>query len=254
MIWGLKSSDILTDFKLTYKRFGDRSVLIEWPQEIDKKTLQNVLRFKEVLKNHYIKREVYINNAYNSLLINYDCSIENIYNEISILKTLYLEQKIEFKIKPKRWKIPVCYNALFGLDLEEISVKNNLKKEAVIKLHSNPIYTIYFIGFLPGFLYLGGLDKKLHIPRRSNPRLKVEKGSVAIGGYQTGVYPSESPGGWNIIGNSPINFFDNSKQRPCFAKAGDEIQFVPVTIEEHIDIMILVESGVYQIESEVIDG
>lgn len=241
-------------FKLTYKPFGERALLIEWPQKIDAKMLENVLSFKESVKNHYIKEGVYINSAYNSLLISYKHTIENIYNEISILKELYLEQESKFKTKIKRWKIPVCYDALFGIDLGEISIQNNITKEAVIGLHSNTIYTVFFIGFLPGFLYLGGLDEKLHIPRKMSPRLKVEKGSVAIGGSQTGVYPSESPGGWNIIGNTPINFFDTSKSRPCFAKAGDEIQFIPVTIEEHIDIMILVESGVYQIESEVIDG
>lgn len=243
----------MSDYKLTYKRFNERSILIEWPQKIDNRVLQDVLNFKEIIKNHYLKDKVHVSNAYVSLLIRYNFTIENVYSEISILKALYLESDNAISVSSKRWKIPVCYDTLFGLDLEEISSTNSITKNAIIELHSNSIYTVYFIGFLPGFLYLGGLDKKLHIPRRSHPRLKVEKGSVAIGGYQTGIYPSESPGGWNIIGNSPINFFDSSKKNPCFAKAGDQIQFVPVTIEEHIDIMILVESGVYQIESEVIN-
>ena len=112
---------------------------------------------------------------------------------------------------------------------------------------------IYFIGFLPGFLYLGGLDERLFTPRKSTPRLRIEKGAVAIGGKQTGIYPQESPGGWNIIGNSPIQFFDNSKNTPCFAKAGDKLQFYSITLKEHHDIKVLVDAGVFQLESEEID-
>ena len=106
---------------------------------------------------------------------------------------------------------------------------------------------------MPGFLYLGGLNKTLHTPRKSTPRLDIKKGAVAIGGNQTGVYPNPSPGGWNIIGNSPINFFDVSKETPCFAKPGDAIQFYPISINEHLDIKTLVDANVYQIEREVLN-
>ena len=156
------------------------------------------------------------------------------------------------KVKSVLWKIPVCYDAVFGIDLEAISKEKNLSKEEIIKRHSQAIYTVYFIGFLPGFLYLGGLDESLHVPRKSTPRLQIEKGAVAIGGNQTGVYPTESPGGWNIIGNSPIEFFNPKLETPCFAKAGDKISFKPITIQEFKTIKILVEAGVYQIESEVL--
>ena len=105
---------------------------------------------------------------------------------------------------------------------------------------------------MPGFLYLGGLNNALNFPRKSTPRLQIHKGAVGIGGNQTGIYPSQSPGGWNIIGNSPIKFFDVSKNRPCFAKSGDKIQFYPITIKKHKDITALVDAGVYQLESEVL--
>ena len=239
-------------YKLTYKPFGSHSILIEWPQKIDKNILNDVIFYKNELKKHYIKEKVYINNAYNSLLISYDNNIENIYNEFSSLKSIYSGHIDDNPNAHKCWKMPVCYDSVFGLDLDIISTQNNLSNQDIIRLHSETIYTVYFLGFLPGFLYLGGLDEKLYFPRKAIPRLKVEKGSVAIGGNQTGIYPCESPGGWNIIGNSPVNLFDMSKEIPCFAKAGDKIQFVPVSLEQHIDIMILVESGVYQIESEVI--
>ena len=143
---------------------------------------------------------------------------------------------------------------LFGVDLEVISKEKGLTKEQIITLHSASVYTVYFIGFLPGFLYLGGLNEKLHIPRKSTPRLQIKKGSVAIGGNQTGVYPNESPGGWNIIGNTPISFFDVSKDKPCFAKAGDGIVFHSISVKEHADIMTLMHQNTFKLESEVMSG
>jgi inhibitor of KinA len=151
----------------------------------------------------------------------------------------------------KLWKIPVCYEDQFAPDLTELSEKKKLKKEKVIELHNSVVYDVYFIGFLPGFLYLGGLDKKLHYKRRGKPRRKVQSGDIGIAGDQTGVYPRVSPGGWNIIGNSPLKYFDVKQFPPCFAVAGDKVQFVPIGIEEHEKIKKEVESGVYVPKSEI---
>jgi len=244
----------LDTFQLTYKPYGERSILVEWPAEINVNILQDILKFKNKIGNHFFESKIEVKSAYNSLLISYDAAIENINDKILRLKALYLAQEIINKPVFKLWKIPVCYDEEFGLDLEAISIQNKLSKQAIIKRHSDTLYTVYFIGFLPGFLYLGGLDKKLHVPRKSTPQLQVKKGSVAIGGDQTGIYPNESPGGWNIIGNSPINFFDPTKDDPCFAKTGDKIQFVPIDIKAYHDISILVKEDLYQLESEVIDG
>lgn len=241
-------------FKLKYKTYGDRSVLIEWPSEIDENILKDVLLFKNKLLKHYIKLKVEVRHAYNSILITYDTAIGNAYDEFEIIKQVYQSQ-IEIKnIIFTLWKIPVCYDEGFALDLDEICTTKNSSKSEIIRLHSSVIYTVYFVGFLPGFLYLGGLDSFLKFPRKSIPRLHVKKGAVAIGGNQTGVYPISSPGGWNIIGNSPINFFNSEHERPCFAQSGDKIQFYPVDLKTYHDISRLVEAGVYQLESEVIDG
>ncbi len=241
-------------FQLTYKSYGERSILVEWPPEISENILHDLLNFKKILQNQLFASKIEVKSAYNSLLITYGIGIENIYDEISTLKSLYLSEKIVEKNYYKLWKIPVCYDDEFALDLDEISNQKKLSKQDIIKLHSSVIYTVYFIGFLPGFLYLGGLDEKLYCPRKSTPRQRIEKGSVGIGGNQTGIYPNVSPGGWNIIGNSPISFFDASSAVPCFAKAGDKIQFVPVNLKEYRDISSLVEAGVYLLESEVIHG
>lgn len=241
----------MKDFKLKYKAFGERSILIEWPSKIDTSILNDLLLFKIAIENENIKAIVEVKSAYSSILISYHDTIDDVYGEIMTLKALYFARVSLKKSAYKLWRIPVCYDDDFALDLEKISAQSKLSKTDIIALHSKSMYTVYFIGFLPGFLYLGGLDERLHFPRKSSPRLNVKKGAVAIGGSQTGVYPNESPGGWNLIGNSPISFFDVSKKEPCFAKAGDKIQFYEVSKSEYDNIKALVDAGVFLIESEV---
>jgi len=120
-------------------------------------------------------------------------------------------------------------------------------------MHSNNIYTVFFMGFLPGFMYLGGLDERLFFNRKPNPRLHIAKGSVAIGGKQTGVYPSKSAGGWNIIGRTPISFFNIKDEIPCFTKAGDKIKFVPISLDEYHRIEKRIVKNTYTISKTVID-
>ncbi len=239
-------------YKLTYKPFGERAVLIEWPAVIDENTLLDISLFKEKIKNEDLEYIVEIRNAYDSLLVVYVKELISFRNILNKFGELYHQEKKHFKLRPKLWKIPVCYDDIFAIDLNEMALEKGVSKDTIIKLHAKAVYTVYFIGFLPGFMYLGGLDKKLHTPRKSTPRLKIPKGAVAIGGEQTGIYPSESPGGWNIIGNSPIEFFNPKNNIPCFANAGDRIVFNPISIKAYKDITTLVEAGVYQLESEVI--
>ncbi|GAA3630305.1 5-oxoprolinase subunit PxpB [Flavivirga jejuensis] len=241
-------------YKLTYKPFGERSVLIEWPAVIDEHTLSDIIIFKEKIKNNDIKGVIELRSAYNSLLVVYDIVFKSLENSIDTLKQLYIQRSDDVKFTQKQWKIPVCYDATFAIDLEQMSLEKDLSKTSIITLHSKTVYTVYFIGFLPGFMYLGGLNEKLHMSRKATPRLKIEKGAVAIGGKQTGVYPSHSPGGWNIIGNSPIAFFNPNNNVPCFVNAGDKIIFKPISLKEYKDIKTLVDAGVYQLESEVLDG
>ncbi len=253
MIITLKFNDILNDFELQYKPFGEHSILIEWPQIISENILENVLTYKQNIEKYNFEQKVYVKSAYNSILITYDVAINNIYDEILVLKSLYLDIKDKNKVAFKLWKIPVCYDLEFGIDLEELSKEKNISILEIIKQHSKRNYRVYFLGFLPGFLYLGGLDNQLHFPRKSNPRLKVNKGSVAIGGSQTGIYPNESPGGWNIIGNTPLNLFNVKNQNPCFAQAGDQIQFISVSKREYTLIASKVEKNSYVLESEVLN-
>lgn len=241
-------------FKITYKPFGERSILIEWPTVINDEIINEIIQFKRIIEYSNVKSIIELKTAYNSLLVVYCAICKNFKNEVFWLQNLYETMEIHDDKVSVLWKIPVCYDAVFGIDLDVISQEKRMSKEAVIKLHSNAVYTVYFIGFLPGFLYLGGLNASINMPRKATPRLKIERGAVAIGGSQTGVYPSESPGGWNVIGNSPVLFFNPQLDEPCFAKAGDRIRFQPVSLQEHETIKFLVEAGDYYIENEVFYG
>lgn len=221
---------------MTYKRYGDRGLLIEWPTNIDESTLADILQFKQRIGSSYKRSLEDIVIGYHSLTLIYDRAILDVTAEIEVLSSLYT-QPIHVPSTPQLlWDIPVCYDRAFGLDLETVAEYSEISTEEVIRLHSEPIYKVYFIGFLPGFLYLGGLDQRLTVPRRPDSRLKVPQGSVAIGGSQTGIYPQDSAGGWNIIGRTPYSFFNTQQAQPCFAKSGDCIRFVPIALAEYQDL------------------
>lgn len=134
---------------------------------------------------------------------------------------------------PRTVEIPVCYGGAFGPDLEAVAEAHGLSPAAVIRRHGRPLYRVYFLGFLPGFAYLGGLPASLATPRRATPRIAVPAGSVGIAGAQTGVYPIESPGGWQIIGQTPSCLFDPARRPPALLRAGDRVKFTAVTAEEY---------------------
>ncbi len=225
-------------FQLTYKLFGRSAILVEWPANISQEIIQDIISFERQVKEIDSILDTII--AYNSLLIRYQNPIIDKELTISQLKKIYAASSYLIKQDQFLWQIPVCYDVSFGIDLEEIANKKKCSVAEIIRLHTEGDYLVYFIGFQPGFLYLGGLHQTLHVSRKSNPRLRVDKGSVAIGGIQTGIYPQNSSGGWNIIGKSPLNFFDINASEPCFAKPGDRIKFVAVDIHTF-----------YQIEREV---
>jgi inhibitor of KinA len=167
------------------------------------------------------------------------------------LQSIYEENNFsadELEKNKTIWEIPVCYDVEFGIDLPFLSAEKKLSIKELISIHSNAIYTVYGIGFLPGFLYLGGLSEKLHHPRRDTPRLEVPKGAVAIGGNQTGIYPQISPGGWQIIGKTPISVFDAKRELPCLIKPGDEIKFKSISKDEFDIIKLDFSAEIYELK------
>ena len=232
--------------KPTISRFGDHGILIRYPQKIDRK-----IHFKLTQLTHFLTREY--SEIIEGFTIAYHESAFYFNSEILIDETIEkLEEKLndvnlfeEIKKKSSIFHIPVCYEAPFSLDIEEISKIKKKKVSSIIDLHTKPVYPIYFIGFSPGFPYLGGLNKKIAFPRKASPRKKVSAGSVGIAGAQTGVYPNESPGGWNIIGRSPLHFFDVKNENPSLLKAGDYVQFEAIDYAEYKQIEKQIKSGTY---------
>lgn len=238
---------------LEYKNFGDKAVLIVWEEKISPEIINDINGYKEAIFKRKKEQIIDFIIGYNSLVLKYN-EIINFNNEILELKVIYNELNIQNSIVKYLWTIPVCYDLEYGFDLSNMSKKLGVSVEKIIALHSSAMYTVYFVGFLPGFLYLGGLDATLELNRKSTPQLKVPKGSVAIGGKQTGIYPQDSPGGWHIIGKTPINFFNLENDFPCFAKSGDQLKFESVCKQEFQTIEIEISLGTYELsKTEIYD-
>lgn len=225
-------------FNLVFKPYGDKGVLIEWPQKMTPYQLDDLLNLKEHLHQEVLQ-------GVSSLLVLDE-------HDVSKLREIYLSLPAQSKRSFYLHTIPVCYDLTFGEDLNQMSTSLGLSVEEIINLHSNGLYTVYSLGFLPGFAYLGGLDKRLHITRKAEPRLKIPKGAVGIGGEQTGIYPQESPGGWQLIGRTPIEMFNPLAKEPCLLNPGDKIKFEKITKTEFNEILSKLKSGNYQLRKEVI--
>ena len=239
------------DYELKFSPYNEYSILIEWPAVMDENMLKNILDYKKSIQNSSVELVVEIINTFNSLLIIYDLTIDDVYGEILRLKSLKIKVETIEDASSKLWRIPVCYDADFGIDLEAFSKEKQISKNEVIELHSSAIYTIFFIGFLPGFLYLGGLNKKLHLDRKSTPNLDIKKGAVGIGGNQTGIYPKNSPGGWHIIGKTPVDFFNAKSSPPCVFNAGDKLQFFAISKTEFLDLEQDIKNNKFQLTPEL---
>ncbi len=241
----------MNSYPIQIKPFGVHAVLIEWPNNIERNILDDILIFKDfLLLNGFNDKAWEMVPAYNSLtLINIHKTIDH--KAISIqLEKLYSERKEGAKKKTHLWRLPVCYDAEFAIDMEEVSKHTGKSVEQIIALHTATTYTVYGIGFLPGFMYLGGVPKDLETPRKATPRLHVKKGSVGLARKQTGIYPQDSPGGWNIIGNCPIPIFNSKKENPCFVSVGDSIQFYAITRAQFDLHIIQAEVGIDLLKKE----
>tara|TARA_Y100001001_G_scaffold112434_1_gene110071 strand:- start:2112 stop:2837 length:726 start_codon:yes stop_codon:yes gene_type:complete len=230
-------------------RLGAQAILLQWDFEISPENLKFLLAVKKYIAQNIVKQEVEIINTYNSLLVNYNKTIESVYSDFERLKTLDFQNIPVEAVASKLYHVPVCYDAEFGLDLELLAKEKSLTIDELISLHTAPEYRLYFTGFLPGFLYLGGMDERLKMPRKSEPRASVLKGAVGIAENQTGIYPNSSPAGWQIIGNCPVALFDPKSEPPCPFTPGDRIQFYSVSKAKYDEIQQEVQAGTYQLTS-----
>jgi inhibitor of KinA len=212
--------------------------MIEWEQRIDPSIHEQVMNAFHYLRSLQLPYITDLIPAYASLSVLYDAAQLRQQEKrppgawITAYITKALQQATSaVTTTPRTLEIPVCYHPSLAPDLSAMAQQKGISEAAVISLHTGRKYTVYMLGFLPGFPYMGTVDAQLATPRLKQPRVQVPAGSVGIAGEQTGIYPQASPGGWNIIGQTPIRLFDPCSEDPCYCRPGDQVQFVPVTLE-----------------------
>ena len=216
-----------------FRTAGDRGLLVEYGDEINPAVNHKVRSMAIVVKQGAPAGVTEVIPTYRSLLIVYDPLVTTPFALQQTLTTLE-ERLPEVKIPPPNIvDIPVCYGGEFGPDIQFVAESHNLTVDEVIRVHSEPEYLIYMIGFTPGFPFLGGLPEALHTPRLETPRTLVPEGSVGIANAQTGVYPVSSPGGWQLIGRTPLRLFAPDRPNAFLFQAGDLIRFRPISKDEY---------------------
>ncbi len=229
-----------------YLLAGDKALLLEFGNSIEEKINHKVRSMMIAIKNKDIKGIVEMTPTYRSLMLHYDPIVLTYEKLIAKLKVIEQSlESIEIDL-PKVVEIPVMYGDEYGPDIENVANHNKISIEEVIKIHSSRNYLIYMLGFTPGFPYLGGMDEKIATPRLMTPRTKITGGSVGIAGSQTGIYPIDSPGGWRIIGKTPLKLYDLSRKIPILLSSGDYVRFVPINEEEFKEIEIAVINTTYK--------
>ncbi len=231
---------------LSYKIFplGDGALVVDFGNIIDESINKQVHALFYRLQKDPIPGMIEAVPAYSSLTLYYDVLF--IRNKLSrqtkafdwiaekVKKYLSVEQN-NIGHEERMVTVPVCYDRVYGPDLDHIASQHNISVDAIIGLHTCAVYSVYMIGFLPGFAYMASVDEKIASPRKLQP-VPVEAGSVGIAGRQTGIYPLKSPGGWQIIGRTPLKLFDKGEEEPVLFRPGDKVQFIPISKNEFEDI------------------
>jgi KipI family sensor histidine kinase inhibitor len=214
--------------KARFRLSGDRALLAEYGDGIDPVINEKVRAMTALLKKNLPAGVEAVVPAYRSLSLLYDPLATTPARLKEILHTLEADPHTVEIAEAKIVPIPVCYDGEFGPDMGVVAEHTGLREDKIVSIHSSVDYRIYMIGFTPGFCYLGGLDHRLQTPRRKTPRTELPAGSVGVAESQTGVYPVASPGGWQIIGRTPLRLFAPARKTPFLYEAGDRIRFVPI--------------------------
>ena len=232
-----------------FASMGDSSLMVSMGEGISLDTNDQV----RVLTHDLMKsdwpgvREIV--PTYSSIAIHYDPFILSEESLEQSIRNLMLYSISEDDVSNRIIMLPTLYGGEFGPDLESVCTITGLSQQDAVRIHSGSDYRVYALGFSPGFPYLGGLSEKLHCPRLDSPRTEVPMGSVAIAGTQTGVYPVSSPGGWRLIGRTPLVLFDPYREDPAIFRSGDHLRFVPIKSEKEFDeISNAVQSNSYELE------
>ena len=232
--------------EVRYLVAGDSAVCVEFGNEISPEINKKIRAFKIAVEKSDIPGIVETVPTYRSLLVHYHPEVigfkaltEKFDKLMGYLSSIPIPP-------PTVIEIPVLYGGEMGPDIENVAEHNHKTVEEVIKIHTSEEYLIYMIGFIAGFPYLGGMSKEIATPRLKSPRVKIEGGSVGIAGEQTGIYPVASPGGWQLIGRTPLKLYDADREKPVLLEAGQYIKFAAVTEEVYKKIEKEVEDGTYK--------
>jgi KipI family sensor histidine kinase inhibitor len=215
-----------------FRAASDQSLIIYLSHQITLEAHEHVVKLLQLLQSDPIEDVRNLHPAYCSLLVKFD-PLRLGHDQLRAKLKSYLNRIEKMPLPtPRRVEIPVCYGGKFGPDLNDVAAMHEMTPAQAIELHSSGTYIVYFLGFAPGFAYLGGLPAALASPRLETPRAKVPEGSVGIGGNQTGVYPLATPGGWRLIGRTPVAIFSRDRNPMNFLQIGDHVRFRVISERE----------------------
>lgn len=229
------------NWRMPYRIYpcGDHAITIELGDSIDPAINNRVISLFAHLRSLQEEGVKDIIPSYHTLTVVYDVlqlkrkyPVPSAYNQMRDWLQHAVENSQQLQLSPRLQRIPVWYDTSYHADLGFIAEQHSISVQDVIDIHSSATYRVYLVGFLPGFAYMGSVDRKIATPRKTSPRTLVPAGSVGIAGEQTGIYPFDSPGGWQLVGRTPIRLFDTRNEQPCYLHTGDEVQFYPITSEE----------------------
>ena len=228
---GLPHRLVKRDFRIV--ALGDSALAVEFEERIDPIVNARVIWLAASLQAGDTPGVRDVVPTFRSVAVYYDPLRTRIDDLVEWLERAAIGSVAAQSAERRPIEVPVCYGSEFGPDLADVARFAGMSPEEVVRVHSGATYRVFMLGFVPGFAYMGTLDARIAAPRRSTPRLRVPVGSVGIAGAQTGVYPAETPGGWQLIGRTPVKPFDLSRPAPFLFNAGDAVQFVPIARSEY---------------------
>jgi inhibitor of KinA len=234
--------------KVRFLSAGDRALIVEFGESVDRRSNERVLRLDAALRTNPPAGIVETVPTFRSLAIYYD-PLQTTRVTLQRAISALLDLGDARYSRARLWRVPVCYDGDFAPDLAEVAQLTGLTTGEVVALHSGTRFHVYMLGFLPGFPYMGDLPPQLELPRRADPRLRVPAGSISIATSLTAIYPYESPGGWHLIGATPIRMFDPGRPEPALFAPGDAVSFQPIDAASFASIHRAVENGNYEVQS-----
>jgi KipI family sensor histidine kinase inhibitor len=225
---------------------GDKALVVEFGDRVERALSERVLRLAERLKQLRLEGVLETLPTFRSLLVRYD-PLQTSGSALEKAIEAHLADQSTAREQARLWQIPACYDRRCAPDLDEVAERTGLTTDEVVARHSGTRFLVYVVGFAAGFPYMGDLPPELVLPRRSDPRVRVPAGSIAMATTLTGIYPLESPGGWHLIGASPIRLFDPAWERAALLRPGDFANFEPVDFAEYERIRAAVERNEYDV-------